>query len=70
MGIFVGSKVAISYNKKYDIEYMPESREIRKMLDKRSGVVIARHSSHGLCYDVSVQGVIGCFEPQELTRLN
>jgi hypothetical protein len=33
------------------------------------GIVVATHDSHGLCYDVRHFGKIGCYDPDELTRV-
>jgi len=36
-----------------------------------SGIVVGSHNSHGLCYDVRHLGQIGigCYDPDELTRV-
>ena len=63
----IGSSVTIQHQPDLDRTYIESARKHRKLCDGRTGIVIAEHDSHGLCYEVRLQGdVVVTFDREEL----
>lgn len=65
--IKLGTTVRISHQADRDRGYVEESRAGRKLGDTLTGVAIAEHDSHGLCYEVKLpNGDVITYDREEL----
>jgi hypothetical protein len=65
--IKLGSSVQVSHQTNRDRGYVKESRAMRQAGDTLTGVAIAEHDSHGLCYEVKfASGTVITYDREEL----
>ena len=55
--IKIGAAVRVTHRPDRDRGYVKEARGTRQIGDTLTGVVIAEHDSHGLCYEVKFTSV-------------
>lgn len=61
--IQIGDRVVVEYDSMLDSEWPKRAAH-----DAQTGKVIARHDSHGLCFEVEFEGGASAhYEPSELT---
>lgn len=65
--IKLGSSVRVSHQSNRDRGYIEAARGGRKRGDTLTGVTIAEHDSHGLCYEVEFpSGAVITYDREEL----
>lgn len=65
--ITLGTVVRVSHQADRDRGYVEESRAMRQAGDTLTGVAIAEHDSHGLCYEVQfASGAVVTYDREEL----
>ena len=65
--IKIGSSVRVTHQADRDRGYVEAARGGRKLGDTLTGVAIAEHDSHGLCYEVEfVNGAVITYDREEL----
>ena len=65
--IVLGVSVRISHQPERDRLYVVSARAARRLGDGRTGVAIAEHDSHGLCYEVELpSGLVLTYDREEL----
>jgi hypothetical protein len=63
----IGSSVTIQHQPDRDRGYVEGARAHRRLCDGLTGIVVAEHDSHGLCYEVRLQeGIVVTFDREEL----
>lgn len=65
--IDLGSTVQVSHQPDRDRLYIKSHRDMRRACDTLTGVAIAEHDSHGLCYEVKfASGDVITYDREEL----
>lgn len=65
--IKLGSSVRVAHQPDRDRGYVEEHRAKRQLGDNLTGVAIAEHDSHGLCYEVKfASGAVITYDSEEL----
>jgi hypothetical protein len=63
-----GTSVRVEHQFDRDRTYVEPARRHRQLCNGYTGVVIAEHDGHGLCYEVKFpSGVVVTFDREELT---
>jgi hypothetical protein len=63
----IGDRVRVKHSPALDSEYVEGAHEKRRAHDGQTGVIVGRHDSHGLCFDVEFRDQ-AAYEPGELSR--
>jgi hypothetical protein len=65
--IKIGSSVRVAHRPDRDRGYVEEHRGARQIGDTLTGVAMAEHDSHGLCYEVKfASGTVITYDREEL----
>lgn len=65
--ITIGRSVRVAHQPDRDRDYLQSSHRMRQAGDGLTGVTIAEHDSHGLCYEVKFQsGAVILYDREEL----
>ena len=65
--IKLGSSVRVAHQPDRDRGYVEEARAERQVGDTLTGVAIAEHDAHGLCYEVKfASGAVITYDREEL----